>query len=446
MSNKETLQIYNSELDENNIDLTEILNTINNLPEAGNGTGEDIANELTTYDTELTEQENVLASVQSLLVSKSGKSNVNVFIQNEEPLSTKGIWIKSDNKPVKTIEITSQTASGAIEWFDTDTLLYKYWNGGVVSVNGLLYIFGGGDNRTIAYSYNPKTQVKTRLADIPYGFYDGGIGAVGTSVYLFGGNGGNRLAYKYDISTNTYVPLAAVPYNYVNGYACAVDTNVYLFSTYSASTTAYKYDTLTDEYTKLTNIPYNAVYGRCAPIGTDVYLFGGSNASTTAYKYDTLTDEYTKLTNIPYNFFNGGCCTDGSQIYLIGSEVNGAKRIIYQYNPTTDAYTQLANLGFDFYQGTAVSIGSIIYLIGNVVDDVTGTKMQIGKAPNSINPTITNGVVIVVTVANKYATNILELYPQLTCNFTKAYRIENGKIDYDTLAYYGNGTQWRKIN
>ena len=37
MSNKETLQSYNDRLNNNNLTLDDILNTINNLPEAGGG-------------------------------------------------------------------------------------------------------------------------------------------------------------------------------------------------------------------------------------------------------------------------------------------------------------------------------------------------------------------------------------------------------------------------
>lgn len=42
MSNKETLQENNSRLNENNTDLTSILDTINNLPNRGGGTITDV--------------------------------------------------------------------------------------------------------------------------------------------------------------------------------------------------------------------------------------------------------------------------------------------------------------------------------------------------------------------------------------------------------------------
>lgn len=65
MNNKETLQSYNNELIENNVDLSAILNTIKDLPETGSG--EDLSDELATYDSELTRQETSIADIIELL-------------------------------------------------------------------------------------------------------------------------------------------------------------------------------------------------------------------------------------------------------------------------------------------------------------------------------------------------------------------------------------------
>lgn len=92
MDYKAKLQTNNTELANNNIDLQAILNTINTLPEAGNGgtdtsdataTSADILNGKTAYgadgkltgtfslDTEITTQENIITQIETVLQSKA---------------------------------------------------------------------------------------------------------------------------------------------------------------------------------------------------------------------------------------------------------------------------------------------------------------------------------------------------------------------------------------
>lgn len=68
MNNKETLQSYNTNLSENNTTLASILETINNLPEAGSG--EDISEELTTQDASLDTQGVTISDIIYALAGK----------------------------------------------------------------------------------------------------------------------------------------------------------------------------------------------------------------------------------------------------------------------------------------------------------------------------------------------------------------------------------------
>lgn len=71
MSNATTLQTNNNKLSANNTDLASILNTINNLPEAGGSTSEDLSDELSTQDELLTDQIDQLDILVTALADKA---------------------------------------------------------------------------------------------------------------------------------------------------------------------------------------------------------------------------------------------------------------------------------------------------------------------------------------------------------------------------------------
>ena len=78
MSNKTDFQAKNTRLNANNTDLSSILETINNLPEAGGGT-EDLSAELTEQDTLLTSQTEKIANA---LASLQGKGTGSTDIED----------------------------------------------------------------------------------------------------------------------------------------------------------------------------------------------------------------------------------------------------------------------------------------------------------------------------------------------------------------------------
>lgn len=422
MSNKETLQNYNTRLSNNNLSLNNILDKINNLPSGSN--------------------------------SSSGSCEPNIFIQETEPTTYEGIWIQDEYKQVEEIDIQTELTTSVFAW-SSQTLTnfpYEFNNGGAVSIGTDIYIFGGGEStgtggtRQTVYKYDTTTDTYTQLTNIPYDFYDGAIGCVGTDIYLFGSINYGTTAYKYDTTTNTYTKLTNVPYSLVNGYAATVGTDIYLFTAWNNKKAAYKYDTLTNSYSALTSIPTEAAYARAASIGTDVYIFGSNTSSyqKRAYKYDTLAGTYTQIADIPYNFFNGACVADGENIYLLGSEVSGNKQFVYKYDPIANVYTQLESIAYEFWNGAGAMVGNNIYLFGGANYQNTVTKGGMSFPQTQI----TNGVILYSPAEGDLVYNT-ELFSNSNISnralfgFNAVFLVENGTPNPPTTnVYYGDGTVW----
>ena len=78
MSNKTILQGKNERLNNNNLDLNSILQTINNLPEAGSGTGEDLTDELLAQDMLLGDQTTKLLIAIDTLKNKVNSGSTEI--------------------------------------------------------------------------------------------------------------------------------------------------------------------------------------------------------------------------------------------------------------------------------------------------------------------------------------------------------------------------------
>lgn len=132
MSNKETLQSYNNKLIQNNEDLQTVIDIINNLPDAGEGSGEDITDELTDYDAKLTTQEEQLVVIAEALKDKAAGGSTEPVVEPD------------------------YVADGLIAWWEGEDGFdeNRYWNSRVgddyISVPG--YSFGAADSNNAPHS------------------------------------------------------------------------------------------------------------------------------------------------------------------------------------------------------------------------------------------------------------------------------------------------------
>ena len=413
-------------------------NTILGIEGTGK-TSEDLQEQLDTQDA-------IIQQLQDELANKtSGSAKPNVFMQETEPTTKNGIWLKGSYQ-VDNIVADENIFAGE-EWNTTKmaslkVIPYNFYGGSAVSIGTNVYLFGGSGNSTAAYKYDTLTDTYTQLTNIPYQFY-GSVASIRTDIYLFGSDSSSyhKYAYKYDTLTDTYTKLTNIPYEFYDGSVVSIGTNIYLFGDFTKRNIAYKYDTLTDTYTQLTNIPYEFYGGSVASIGTNVYLFSGtSDNSTVAYKYDTLTDTYTKLTNIPYEFYDGSVVSIGTNIYLFGDFTK--RNIAYKYDTLTDTYTKLTDIPYDFYRSSAIFTGTDIYLFGGAANQ---TKVQVmTMIPNDYG----NNSIVISQGGFTKKTNIADYGIQnAKFYYDKVYyQNENGELLNTIPTYNGNGTEWIKIS
>ena len=226
-------------------------------------TAEDLTEELSTQNSEISEQEISIEDIQNALLGKmaggssSGISNLNIFVQEGEPVSKDGIWFKTD-KELSYNNVIQKNITKPFRW--------------IVDIN---------DDKNLPY-----------VRDV-------GIASVGTKLYLFGGitmYNVYRGGVIYDTINRTYSSMATMPYNARGIMAIDYGTDIYIFGGASSGTVyskIHKYDTLTNSFTALGDLPVGLCMGGIARVGTNIYILGGAlgNSNSNAiYKFDILTN------------------------------------------------------------------------------------------------------------------------------------------------------------
>ena len=132
-----------------------------------------------------------LNNVEVVTNVANGGDNTNLFIQEEEPNTKSGIWLKPNSTDVKNIK----------------------------NINII------GDKITINLGdWNPQSQYQ----QLPYDFYLGSTAIVGTDIYIFfnATSSGINALYKYDTITNKYTRLSDVPFDSHRSTTSVIGTDV----------------------------------------------------------------------------------------------------------------------------------------------------------------------------------------------------------------------------
>lgn len=391
----------------------------------------------------------ILNGQQDALDKIEVDTSLNVYIQDDEPATKNGLWLKHTQMSYKDIVITDKVFIAG-EWLvnnEYGTLPEGFENPRYIKVGDYVYILGDRSYKTRCYKYNIKEGTFSKLPDCPS--TSNMIHCVAeyeNIIYVFD----SKTCFTYNILTNTYDTLETPPgtMGSTNNYSGAsIGPDIYLFGGTSNKET-YKYNVLSKTYTQLSNYPSSYTqYITTAVVGDTIYLINGKDSSAgkgPMYKYNTVTDTFSKVAcNYSGTTTYRGCAmVIGTTIHHFNCD-HGDYTIIDTASETAQLVHYMPN--YDRY--------IIMFLDDNKIYKMGGNynKKNIDVLP-LVESTFDNDSIILTqneTMSSYFGTeliNISGIVGQMKYKFNDVfhYSKESG-INKALTTYYGNGNEWIKF-
>ena len=425
---------------------------------------EDLDEELSTYGTELREQDITLSNIASALRGKaSGGSQggqLNVFIQENEPDIKEGIWITDQIEPKSINIVDNFKADISVVSIESDSTMPKGMREqGVCGVGNSVYMFGGSISSTAqsyVYKYDISTKICTQVATFPYAAYGIAVAAYGTDIYCFGGRSGSSGrsdAYKFDTTNNTFTALASMPYASGQHQATIIDKDIYMFGGMNGNviSSACKYNIDTNTYTTLESLPSARNTAALAALNNKIYIGGGYGSGyTELLEYNPKTNTYTQMPTMPIFVYGMGMETFGGSLVLVGGTNNDVPQTkIYSYNPNTQEYNLLSETGGRGRIDTTI-IGNTIYVPGGISESSSNDNtIGVITLLNPL-PALDKGVdqLIVESKSGGVYTKLGESAGYELCvnvSGLQFYSTEEKTLTRVTNAYVGSNGEWVEL-
>ena len=238
---------------------------------------------------------------------------------------------------------------------------------GCASINGTLFVIGGGGFKTNLASCE-KLSV-TRATDCawtsvaPLATFRHALavvavdGAVDRStpstqsrtIYAIGGWVDGSVCSsdveRYDSQQESWVLCAPLLVARRLLGACSYNGSIFVFGGHDATydtPKAERYDILNNSWALIKDVPV-AGPASCATVGKFVFVFvNGSNV----FRYDPDTDDYLDLGPLPMaEWFCYDACTRGQCVYLVGGKVGGVfSKAAWKYNTSTNSWEAMPDM------------------------------------------------------------------------------------------------------
>lgn len=371
-----------------------------------------------------------------------GSIKPNIFMQESEPETKEGIWIKS-NEVMNKIKVVESLSPGEGTWENLgDIIPVEFKGGAVVDTSNGIYIFVEDS----VYVFDELTKTFEKKATMPITIGKGMAATIGTYIYIFGDNSSRTSAFKYNIIDNSFERLADVPYKIFGSRIATQGDDIYLVSSEITPTVAYKYNTISNTYTKLADIPYGLSPGNIAKVGNYIYLFGGNSSATrkNVYRYNIQTDTYENLNvEAPFDMHYPITVAVDNKIYILGGYLLKSCCV---FDTTTNSFESLTDCPNDITNSKGCLYNNTIYIFGGEFSNTS--KQVVAYTLPTIEDIPTNCMVIIEGAGNYktqlFSTNNIE--GRLLYKFSDVqYNTAEGNLDNTLPTYYGTGTEWVKF-
>ena len=387
--------------------------------------------------------------------SGGGSTDYNVYVQNSEPTSKNGVWIKDSSAFSGAKFFDYATATGEfLEASNFDFLKTGEVDVGQEIVDNMMYIFA--KNGTSSYRVNLSTKVKTSISVPAISSTVVGLGTCvyQNKIYVFASdNSSKTYFYVYDPATDTNSGLKQAG-NYISGIdglGCyAFEGKIYVVG---GSHNDMYYNVFNIETQKFENNSHltwlSRVYGMSQISGCGQYIYyvyGSASGRYPFIQFDITTKKRTTLLNDIGNMSVPYATTD--YIYFFIPSSSGAS-FYYKYDLSTNTIETIPTqnkyyLGSGVYQVSDV-VNSLMLNTQNGIlyfrtsgGNVSSSGMQFTPSPET--EALANNTVAVVQSNYKNSIKI-EDNSNLHISIDNVYlKTENGLESKTT--FLGDGTQW----
>ena len=393
--------------------------------------------------------------------SGGGSSELNVYVQNSEPASKKGVWIK-DNSQGDTYLSAYYTKSG--EMGSTAAATYLNTTNDILAqvvVGDFLYSFS--DSAAKSYKYNIRTHTVVGNITVPsISWYNGtfGGGYLLPSAYLpskrciyvfyvnqYSATGGYLYYYKYFIDTNTYSTPASLCYC-IGGSGCICDDKLYFRDT-TSNYTGIIFDMLSESTTSVGRYGFTNFGSFGYSVGNTYYWKDSYNL----YKYEPTIalDRQTNLYRIPNGNYIFSIFATSTDVYLFNAKYDGSYKFTgyLKYNISTNEVTEI-----EFEQSEHAVITYTTYNNSIAYDYVNGTVYIRTKDKTTfpfqledgvISENLSNGDnVIIQDLGYRNPVDIID-NPNIQIGVYDTFIKKNDSLDGNHASFWGDGKKWNLI-
>ena len=301
----------------------------------------------------------------------------------------------AQNSPLKKAELSLElapTPDPAGTWSTVAQTTTERWEGGVVPLNGKIYVLGGGKalggqpNLPLAQEFDPATGRWRDLAPLPQGASHLDAITLNGKIYIAGGFGWSNhrnpidLFLEYDPATDQWKTLARLSFPRGSVGLAAVGGMIHAIAGAGGDGrvvgTHEVFNPATGVWAPAAPLlaPRDHL-GSIIPVDGKLHVLGGRWTGNPAMSvtlhdvYDPATDKWTSAAPLPAPRSEGAVAYYRGLILYFGGDCNdpkagGAFDDLQAYDPTTDSWKPLAKAPIGLHGQGAAVVGDAVYFIG----------------------------------------------------------------------------------